>query len=183
VTITRNLWDQGDGAAPLGIYLDDNALGVGFVDVVIEENTILNGDPQGMRLEYVGGRVRGNVLLAPGRGHPPSIVVHDPRDRVLAIEGNTLFDREISTKDRRRLSAAYPRNTFLRKADATAIDAAREAALARIGKSRASWGGGLGEVAASLMGAQAVMEAPGTRRAALAMLLSQASSLPGLRDL
>jgi Ca2+-binding RTX toxin-like protein len=64
IVITNNLIKQGDGQAILGIYLDDNGLGVGFKNAVISDNAILNGNFQGLRLENVfDSIVQNNTLL------------------------------------------------------------------------------------------------------------------------
>ncbi|WP_165843969.1 right-handed parallel beta-helix repeat-containing protein [Phenylobacterium kunshanense] len=64
ITITNNVLEQGDGEAILGIYLDDNANKLGFTNVDISNNLIMNGDHQGIGLENVAnGRVVDNTLL------------------------------------------------------------------------------------------------------------------------
>jgi hypothetical protein len=64
IVITDNLIEQGDGQAILGIYLDDNGLGVGFKNADISDNVILNGNFQGLRLENVfDSKVADNTLL------------------------------------------------------------------------------------------------------------------------
>ncbi|MDK3074563.1 right-handed parallel beta-helix repeat-containing protein [Sedimentitalea sp. JM2-8] len=62
--ITDNVMLQGSGAAILGIYLDDNSYGLGYKNVLIENNLIHNGDTQGIRLEYVThGEIKNNTLV------------------------------------------------------------------------------------------------------------------------
>ncbi len=64
ITIRNNLIEQDDGQAILGIYLDDNGNGLGFKNVIISNNAILNGNYQGMRLENVfDSSVTNNTLL------------------------------------------------------------------------------------------------------------------------
>jgi Ca2+-binding RTX toxin-like protein len=64
ITITNNHITQGDGAAIMGIYLDDNANSIGFTNVSITGNVLLNGNAQGLRLENTSySAVRDNVLL------------------------------------------------------------------------------------------------------------------------
>lgn len=63
IVIKNNLIDQAEGDAILGIYLDDNNKGLGFSNVVIEGNIILNGNAQGVALERVQGVVSENLLL------------------------------------------------------------------------------------------------------------------------
>ena len=67
ITITGNVMLQGEGLALLGIYLDDDNSGLGYKNVLIEDNVIHNGDPQGIRLEYVThGEISNNTLLPTG---------------------------------------------------------------------------------------------------------------------
>lgn len=64
IVITNNLIEQADGQAILGIYLDDNTNGLGFKNVDISDNVILNGNFQGLRLENVfDSTVTDNTLL------------------------------------------------------------------------------------------------------------------------
>jgi hypothetical protein len=59
----NNIFDQGDGEAILGIYLEDN-YEVGFRNVVVENNLIYNGNAQALRMENVDGlTIRDNTLL------------------------------------------------------------------------------------------------------------------------
>lgn len=94
ITITNNLMEQGDGVPILGIYLDDNLNKLGFEGVKISNNVILNGDGQGMRLEYVlSGAVTDNTLLQTS-GTPkdaPGIYVTDG-SHDLTITGNVTDD-------------------------------------------------------------------------------------------
>lgn len=64
LTITNNVIEQGTGEALLGIYLDDNRNALGFTNVTISDNLIMNGDHQGLRLENVYySKITDNVLL------------------------------------------------------------------------------------------------------------------------
>lgn len=59
-----NIFDQGDGVALLGIYLDDNLNKVGFRNITIENNLIYNGNTQAILMENVDGlHIRDNTLL------------------------------------------------------------------------------------------------------------------------
>lgn len=90
IRIVDNLWEQRDGAAPLGIYLDDNNNNLGFVDTEITGNVIINSDGQGIRLERVSGVVKDNVLLWGGVGNlkqHPRIGLHSGSSN-LVITGN-----------------------------------------------------------------------------------------------
>ncbi len=69
IVITNNLLEQGKGAPMLGIYLDDNGKGLGFVDAYIARNTVIDGQGQGMRLENVSGTVYDNTLKWSGSGN------------------------------------------------------------------------------------------------------------------
>jgi len=80
IQITNNTMSQGDGVAPLGIYLDDNAHGLGFTNVTIQGNVILNGAGQGVRLENTSQAVVDNNTLLQTSGTPknaPGIIVAD----------------------------------------------------------------------------------------------------------
>ena len=80
ITITNNVLEQGTGVAPLGIYLDDNAHKLGFTNVKIEGNAILNGAGQGIRLENVSSSVVDNNTLLQTSGtvkNAPGIMVAD----------------------------------------------------------------------------------------------------------
>jgi len=80
ITITNNLLEQGSGVAPLGIYLDDNANKIGFTNVKIEGNVILNGVGQGIRLENVSQSVVDHNTLLQTSGtnkQGPGIIVAD----------------------------------------------------------------------------------------------------------
>jgi hypothetical protein len=90
VAITNNVLDVGDGLPPLGIYFDDNGYGVGFSQLNISGNLILNQVGQGVRLENVSAStVTGNVLLQTGpiTNHTPGIVT-DGSASSLEISGN-----------------------------------------------------------------------------------------------
>jgi parallel beta-helix repeat protein len=80
ITITNNVLEQGSGVAPLGIYLDDNANKLGFTNVKIEGNVILNGVGQGIRLENVSNSVVDNNTLLQTSGtvkNAPGITIND----------------------------------------------------------------------------------------------------------
>ncbi len=68
VVISDNLLEQGGGAPMLGIYLDDNGKGLGFDNAVIIDNTLVDGEGQGVLLENVSGLVSGNALIWSGYG-------------------------------------------------------------------------------------------------------------------
>ncbi len=65
ITITNNLLEQGDGFAMLGIYIDDNANGIGFENLVISNNVISNDNSQAIRLENVQGTITNNTVVQP----------------------------------------------------------------------------------------------------------------------
>lgn len=66
---TGNFISQGDGTAVLGIYMDNNTNPTGFTNVLIENNVILNGNAQGLRIEDVNGLVvRQNTLVQSSGG-------------------------------------------------------------------------------------------------------------------
>ena len=69
LVISDNLLEQGSGAPMLGIYLDDNGKGLGFVDAVVSNNTLIDGQGQGVLLENVSGTVAGNTLIWSGYGN------------------------------------------------------------------------------------------------------------------
>lgn len=64
LTFLNNIFSQGNGHAVLGLFLEDNASGIGYRNVVIEGNVLYNGNAQGLTLESVDGLViRHNSLL------------------------------------------------------------------------------------------------------------------------
>lgn len=65
VVIRDNFLNQGGGQPMLGVYLDDNKLGIGFADAVIENNVILNAARAAVQLERTTGKVRGNTMVTP----------------------------------------------------------------------------------------------------------------------
>lgn len=104
IRIVGNVIDQGDGVAILGIYLDDNRNGLGFRNALIEDNLILNGNGQGMRLENVfESRVADNTLLQTSGNYkkaPGIKIAGDSHD--LEVAGNFaayIADVENSTND------------------------------------------------------------------------------------
>jgi Ca2+-binding RTX toxin-like protein len=90
LTITNNVLDQNNGTAILGIYLDDNGYGVGYKNVNISNNLILNGNSQGIRLENVdNSHVIDNVMMKSDSSQlkSPGIVVTSGSSDVL-LKGN-----------------------------------------------------------------------------------------------
>lgn len=90
VTITNNILDQGNGVAPLGIYLDDRGDSVGFENVNISGNVILNGVGQGIRLENTSNSVvKDNILLQTSgtQKDAPGIVIADGSENI-EVSGN-----------------------------------------------------------------------------------------------
>ena len=81
VVIRDNLLEQGSGAPMLGIYLDDLGGGLGFSNVDISNNTIIDGHGEGILLENVSGTVTGNELIWSGAGNPandtPRMIIGD----------------------------------------------------------------------------------------------------------
>lgn len=83
IVIRDNFLEQGTGTDPiLGIYIDDAgsaASGLGYRNVVIENNIIHNGDAQGIRVENADGlSIRNNSLIQSSgtdRGDAPGIVL------------------------------------------------------------------------------------------------------------
>jgi parallel beta-helix repeat protein len=68
ILIQDNIFMQGDGAAIFGILIEDNS-GLGFTDVVIDNNILHNGSSQGFYLENVqSGSVTNNTMLQTGGG-------------------------------------------------------------------------------------------------------------------
>lgn len=68
LVIKDNYLDQGTGEPMLGIYLDDNGKDLGFIDVIISGNTLIDGQGQGVLLENVSGTVSNNTLIWSGYG-------------------------------------------------------------------------------------------------------------------
>ena len=92
IVIRDNFFEQGDGEALLGIYIDDNNFGYGFTNVVIENNVMHNGNLQGIRFENVDGAIiRDNTFLPTNDdlSDLPGIVMVDDTRNVL-IENNVL---------------------------------------------------------------------------------------------
>lgn len=65
VVIRENALDQDDGQPMLGIYLDDNGLGIGFAGVVIADNLIINAARAAIQLERTTGKVLRNTMVTP----------------------------------------------------------------------------------------------------------------------
>lgn len=68
LVIANNKLEQGTGAPMMGIYLDDNGKGLGFIDAVISGNRLTDGHGQGVLLENVTGMVANNILTWSGFG-------------------------------------------------------------------------------------------------------------------
>lgn len=117
IRIVNNVIEQGKGEAILGIYLDDNQNKLGFSNVTISNNLIMNGNGQGLRLENVfDSVVTNNTLLqtsgstkdAPGikitfgshdlvvSGNFASYITPDAGAVGVNIEGNSLV--QMNTK-------------------------------------------------------------------------------------
>jgi Ca2+-binding RTX toxin-like protein len=89
INIKNNTLDQGDGTAILGIYLDDNGYGVGFKNVSINNNLIVNGNSQGITLENVSqSKVTDNVMVKAdaNQDKAPGVLVRGSTD--LVVSGN-----------------------------------------------------------------------------------------------
>jgi parallel beta-helix repeat protein len=92
LSITNNNLEQGAGAPMLGIYLDDNNKGLGFVKSVISGNRLTDGQGQGVLLENVSGTVSNNTLVWSGYG---SALNNTPRFDIksgshdLSLSGNS----------------------------------------------------------------------------------------------
>lgn len=94
IIIKDNFWEQGttSESALFGIYLDDNGYGVGYKDVVIENNIIHNGDSAGIVTENVDGlRIISNTLVDTqfDSGNAPGINLFD-NTRNVTIDNNIL---------------------------------------------------------------------------------------------
>lgn len=92
LVISDNLLEQGKGAPMLGIYLDDNGLGLGFRNAVISGNRLTDGHVSGLLLENVTGTVSDNTLTWSGFGsvtkNAPRFVLDD-NSRDLAFSRNS----------------------------------------------------------------------------------------------
>lgn len=90
IKITGNFIEQGNGTAILGIYLDDNRNKLGFDNVTISNNVILNGDGQGVRLENTFNSVVSNNTMLQTSGttkDAPGIILTDGSHDV-EVKGN-----------------------------------------------------------------------------------------------
>ena len=98
IVIRGNMIEQGDGQAILGIYLDDNGNGLGFKNVDISQNVILNGNYQGMRLENVfDSSVTGNTLLqTSGEAKTAPAILLRNGSQNLDIHGNIVAGVDLS---------------------------------------------------------------------------------------
>jgi Ca2+-binding RTX toxin-like protein len=111
IRIVNNVIEQGEGEAILGIYLDDNLNKLGFSNVTISNNLIMNGNGQGIRLENVfDSQITNNTLLqtsgtfkdAPGikitfgshdlqvSGNFASYITPDAGSVGIKLDGNTI---------------------------------------------------------------------------------------------
>lgn len=90
IVIRDNLLDQGDGFPMLGIYLDDNKLGIGFADVEISDNLIVNAMRQAIQVERTTGRILRNTMVTPTeiaqKNLLPTVMVWD--GSVVDVSGN-----------------------------------------------------------------------------------------------
>lgn len=97
IYIRDNFFEQGTGEdAILGIYIDDaggGGSGLGYTNVVIDNNVLHNGDAQGLRVENVDGlTVTNNSFLqasGTGAGSAPGIVLTSDTENVV-IDNNIL---------------------------------------------------------------------------------------------
>ena len=65
IVVTNNLMEQGKGTAILGMWFEGQYGNLGFTNVTVENNAILNGNLQGITLKGVAGAtVDHNTLLA-----------------------------------------------------------------------------------------------------------------------
>lgn len=99
LVISNNVLEQGTGAPMLGIYLDDNNKGLGFVDAVISGNRLTDGQGQGVLLENVRGVVADNTLVWSGSGNainntPRFDIKSGSRDLILSGNSGPISVRE-----------------------------------------------------------------------------------------
>jgi Ca2+-binding RTX toxin-like protein len=115
ILIQNNFLEQGSGKdAILGIYIDDaggGGSGLGYSNVVINNNVIHNGDAQGIRVENVNGlQITNNSLLQSsgvGLGSAPGIVLTSGTENVVInnniitglISGSSLKDASVQLGD------------------------------------------------------------------------------------
>jgi parallel beta-helix repeat protein len=89
ITIRNNFLEQGTGDPLLGIYIDDNANNLGFKNLSISNNLILNGNAQGIRIENGRGTVSNNTLVQTGTGTykaAPGVLIVDKS--VITLKSN-----------------------------------------------------------------------------------------------
>ncbi|GAB4577009.1 MAG: hypothetical protein Tsb0019_03750 [Roseibium sp.] len=89
ITITNNVFQQGEGEALLGIYLDDNGNELGFENVVISGNILYNGNRQGIRIENGDGVVIESNTLLQSSGDEfdgPTIILKDGTTNVSIVD-------------------------------------------------------------------------------------------------
>ena len=106
LTITENVFETG---VMLGIYLDDNGRGLGFVNARIERNRIIGGHGQGILLERVSGTVSMNHLEWNGLGdqlHNAPRIVITAGSRDLTVRGNRAVNYASKSIDLYKLGAA-----------------------------------------------------------------------------
>lgn len=122
ITITHNLLDQGDGTPIMGISMDDNTNNVGFQNITVDSNVLLNGDAQGVLLgNTLNGRVTNNLILqASGTPKDGPAFLFTKGCGPVVVTGNILADTYNNMQP-------YPNNTIWPPQIATA----RELALAR----------------------------------------------------
>lgn len=97
ILIRDNFFEQGTNESPiLGIYIDDaggGGSGLGYSNVVIDNNIIHNGDAQGLRVENVDGlTVTNNSFIqssGEGLGEAPGIVLTSGTQNVV-IDNNII---------------------------------------------------------------------------------------------
>ncbi len=87
----NNFFNQGEGVAILGIYLDDNRNDMGFRNVTITENVMHNNNAQGLRLEdVIGAQITNNTFIQTPGDDPrdaPAFFLSDG-NRDIWIDGN-----------------------------------------------------------------------------------------------
>lgn len=102
ITITNNHISQGDGVAILGIYLDDNGNNLGFKNVNISDNVILNGNAQGIRLENTfDSKIQENVFLQTSgtSKNAPGIYITDKTTNVDISNNVTGFIKDVENSN------------------------------------------------------------------------------------
>lgn len=108
ITVTNNFFKQGDGAALVGVYLEDN-YDLGYKNVNFSDNVMYNGDRQGVRIENADGvTLEGNTLLQSSgdQNNAPTFVLTEGTTNVsitdnilsseMALNGSDLANIDIS---------------------------------------------------------------------------------------